>query len=431
MTADAQRTTQQQQLVSMSFGYINNIVTKRIARMEGEAKQKYDALERELANFEHLKPQPLPTAMSVTDGAGPAPETHVLDAGDYRKPEELVSPGFPEFLGNDEVDQANVPSNARTVGGRRSALAIWLTFPDHPLTTRVVVNRLWQHHFGQGIVTTSNDFGSMGDDASHPQLLDWLACELVARGWSLKSLHRQMVLSATYRQSSQIDPQSPAHAWAIKKDPTNTYLWRARRTRLEGEIVRDSLYALSGRLDTTMFGPSVNLPLPDAVYASSRYAWDPDPVVANRHRRSIYSVQTRNLRHPLLAAFDLPDLYASCGVRMNTLTPTQSLALLNGLEAADQSARWAGRLLAETGDAGEFIRQAWLEAYSRPPTNEELAAAREFLNVQSERIYAEETDIPTASQPEPYPNCLEPHRAAAYVDLCHALMNSTEFLFVD
>jgi hypothetical protein len=295
----------------------------------------------------------------------------------------------------------------------------------------VIVNRLWQHHFGQGIVATSNDFGSMGDDPSHPQLLDWLACELTQRDWSLKAIHRLMVLSATYRQSSRVDPTSLAHQKAEKVDPTNQLLWHARRQRLEGEVVRDSLYALSGRLEGSMFGPCVYLRLPRAVLTSSRYAWAPDPVEANLHRRSIYSHQMRNMRHPLLAAFDQPDLYISCGVRMNTLTPTQSLALFNGEETSEQATHWAGRLLAASFDDAQFVRRAWLEAYSRLPTDDEFASARKFLATQADQIYADETNIPTSSQPQPCPSCLEPHKAAAYVDLCHALMNSTEFLFVD
>ena len=428
LTPESQRTTTQAQLVALSFRYINTIVVKRTTRLEGEAKVKYDALQAELAKYDSLKPQPLPAAMGVSDGPGPAPETHVLDAGDYRKPEETVAPGFPEFLGHDEMESR--PAGA-AIGGRRAALARWLTLPDHPLTARIIVNRLWQHHFGRGIVATSSDFGNMGDNPSHPQLLDWLACELIHQGWSLKAIHRLMVLSATYRQSSLIDERSPAHQLAQKTDPTNRLLWHAHRHRLEGEIVRDALYSISGRLDETMFGPSVYLRLPQAVLTTSRYAWTPDPIEANLHRRSVYSFQLRNMRHPLLASFDQPDMYISCGVRMNTLTPTQSLALFNGEETAEQAAHWAGRLLSESLDDTQFIRRGWLEAYSRLPTADELSGSLQFLKSQADQIYASEYNVPTSSQPQPCPSCLEPHKAAAYVDLCHALMNSTEFLFVD
>jgi hypothetical protein len=429
LTPEKQRTTEQQQLVALSSGYVNNIIRARIRRMEGEGKAKYDALQAELAKYDALKPPKLPAAMAVCDGPGPAPETHVLDAGDYRKPEEVVKPGFPEFLGHEDLEPRT--TSALAVERPRAAFARWLTLPDHPLTARVVVNRLWQHHFGVGIIATSNDFGSMGEDPTSAPLLDWLACELVARGHSLKTIHRLMVLSATYRQSSRVEPANPAHQLALKADPTNKLLWHARRHRLEAEIVRDAMVAVSGRMDETMFGPCVYFKLPKAVMNNSRYAWDIDPVAANLNRRSIYSHQMRNLRHPFLAAFDQPDLYISCGVRMNTLTPTQSLALFNGDDAAEQAAHWAGRVLANSQSDEEFVRTAWVEAYGRGPSGDELAAAKQFLATQAERIGAEEVNVPSASQPEPCPACLEPHRAAAYVDLCHALLNSTEFLFVD
>lgn len=429
-TPEAQRTTEQRQLVALSSRYIDNIVSKRINRLEGEAKAKHDALRAELAKYDSLKPPALPAAMAVSNGPGPAPETHVLDAGDYRKPEELVAPGFPDFLGQDDLEKS-LQRQERNPVGRRSALARWLTWPDHPLTARVIVNRLWQHHFGDGIVATSNDFGLMGDTPANAPLLDWLSCELVDRGWSLKAIHRLMVLSATYQQSSRIDRNSALHQKALQADPTNKLLWRARRQRLEGEVVRDALYAVSGRMETSMYGPSTYPRLPKALLETSRYAWTPDEVSANLNRRSIYSFQMRNMRHPLLASFDQPDMYASCGVRMETLTPTQSLALFNGEETAEQATFWAGRLLAESTDDDSLIRRAFTEIYSRAATAEEVASAKQFLITQAEQIYAGERDIPTASQPLPCPACLEPNRAAAYVDFCHALMNSSEFLFVD
>jgi hypothetical protein len=208
-------------------------------------------------------------------------------------------------------------------------------------------------------------------------------------------------------------------------------LWHFRRQRLSAEAVRDALLAVSGQLDLAMFGPAVYPPLPPAVEENSRYAWSPDPLPANRVRRSIYTIQMRNLRHPLLAALDQPDLYLSCGVRSQTLTPTQALALLNGLETTQAAAFWAGRLLATTFSDDAFLRQAWYEALGRPPTDPELCQARQFLQEQAQRIYEREPNVPTASLPEPMPLCLEPHRAAAYVDVCHALLNATEFLFID
>ena len=428
-TPESKRTTHQQQLVALSFRYIDNIVRKRIRRLEGDAKARYDALQKQLARYDSLKPPELPAAMGVSDGPGPAPPTHVLDAGDYRKPEEPVSAGFPVFLGRSELVSIPVTPAPR-IGGPRADLARWLTIPDHPLTARVIANRLWQHHFGHGIIASSNDFGAMGDAPSHPALLDWLACELVEKRWSLKALHRLMVLSATYQQSSHVDPAAELHRTAHEVDPGNRLLWHARRQRLDAEAVRDSLYALSGQLDESMYGPSVYFKLPDSLLANSYNAWTPDPSALNLQRRSIYGFQKRNLRHPLLAAFDQPDLYISCGRRANTLTPTQSLALLNGEEATEQAAAWAGRLLSEAGNDDQFIRRAWLEAYCRPPTAAELTATRKFLADQADRIAATDS-IAGSSLPHPCPNCLPPPQAVAYVDLCHALMNSTEFVYRD
>lgn len=428
LTPADKRTTRQEQLVSLSHRYVAGGMRRRIRRLEGEAKATYDALQKELAEFDVLKPPPLPTSMAVEEGDGPVPPTHVLATGDVRKPLGEVEPGFPEFLGLSEPPP-NVASPENSAHGRRSALARWLTLPEHPLTARVMVNRLWQHHFGRGIVASPNDFGAMGDAASHPQLLDWLASELVANRWSLKSIHRLMVTSATYRQSSIVD--SAVQTAAIKIDPENKSLWRANRVRLDAEPLRDSLLLLSGRLNEVSGGPSGYPALSTAVRENSAYAWIPDPIPGQQFRRSIYCFQKRNLRLPLLASFDQPDMYMSCGLRSSTLTPTQSLSLLNGDEAIAAARGWAGRLLAEShGNNEQLIRRAWIDAYSRPPEAGELSLALQFLHDQSERVH-DGISAPAASLPEPCPSCLEPRYAAAYVDLCHALLNSSEFVFVD
>jgi len=435
LTPVDQRTTRQHQLVSFSNRYVSSAMRRRIRRLEGEAKAQYDELQKKLAEFDALKPQPLPTSMAVREGTGPVPVTHVLATGDVRKPQEEVTPGFPEFLGRSEPerDAAGVSPTSPSQGpshGRRSALARWLTLPDHPLTTRVMINRLWQHHFGRGIVATPNDFGAMGDPPSHPRLLDWLSSELVEKNWSLKAIHRLMVTSATYRQSSLVD--SAAQARAMQVDPENKYLWKANRVRLEAEPIRDSLVYLSGRLNENMAGPSAYPVLSAAVRENGGYAWTPDPLESQHYRRSIYCFQKRNLRLPLLASFDQPDMYMSCGLRTNTLTPTQSLSLFNGDEAITSARRWAGRLLRDThGNDAELIRRAWLEAFGRSPSHDESESASRFLIEQGERIYDYDKNMTANSLPDPCPSCLEPQHAGAYVDMCHALLNSSEFLFVD
>jgi hypothetical protein len=432
-TSAAQRTTRQKQLVAFSFKYVSAGVARRIRRLEGEEKQKWDDLHKQLAQFDSIKPQPLPTSMAVQEGTGPIPETYVLETGDYRKPEEEVKPGFPEFLGQSEAAlfvEPTPPEANQPLPPRRSALARWLTLPDHPLTARVIINRLWQHHFGRGIVETPNDFGAMGEAASHPKLLDWLSSELVEREWSLKAIHRLMVTSATYRQSSDIEPAEDIDE--LKSDPQNKLLWHANRVRLEAEPLRDSLLFLSGQLNPAMGGPSGYPLLAAAVRENSAYAWKPDPSEGQHYRRSLYCFQKRNLRLPLLAAFDQPDMYLSCGLRTNTLTPTQSLALLNGDETLAASRRWAGKLLEDSlGSENVFIKTAWLEAYGRPASDEEVELARQFLADQAQRIYQHDRETPATAFPVPCPSCLEPQYAGAFVDMCHALLNSSEFLFVD
>ncbi len=429
---DVRRTTRQKQLIALSTRYVTLGMTRRIRKLKGDDKLKWDELQQQLSEYEVLKPLPLPTAMAVQEGKNSIPETHVLDTGDYRKPEEEVSPGFPEFLGLEEPRLFVEPTQpeAQAAPPRRSAFARWLTLPDHPLTARVITNRLWQHHFGRGIIETPNDFGAMGQAATNPKLLDWLSSELVEHHWSLKDIHRLMVTSATYRQSSEIEPAEDADE--IKSDPDNKLLWHANRVRLEAEPLRDSMLFLADHLSPAVGGPSGYPTLSQAARDNSAYFWKPDPNPAQQFRRSLYCIQKRNFRLPLLAAFDQPDMYLSCGSRVNTLTPTQSLALLNGDEANFASRRWAGRLLGESlGNETVFIKTAWLEAYGRTPSDDEIELARQFLSRQAVRIYEHDKNLPTASLPEPCPNCLEPRHAGAFVDMCHGLLNSSEFLFVD
>src|SRR5262249_33808933 len=268
-------------------------------KLSDEGKVKLASLRNQLSKYDELKPKPLPRAMSVEDVSSAAPVTHLLAAGNWKRPEGVVEPGFPEFLGADQPDKAsftNVHRHAPTTG-RRTQLAYWLTRPDHPLTARVIVNRLWQQHFGRGIVATPNDFGVQGERPTHPELLDWLAVELVENGWSLKHMHRLMVTSAAYRMSSLVDPTDEAIANAMRLDHDNKLLWKANRHRLEGEAIRDAMLQIAGELNLEMHGPSARPLLPAGV--SDRYAWEPDKDPSKRNRRSVYVLAKRNLRYPL------------------------------------------------------------------------------------------------------------------------------------
>ena len=271
-TPPRKRSCLQKQLAAEAEEWIESRLERAYKRCPPDERKLYDQQVEELAKFDKLKPEPLPTAMTVSDGDGQLPPTCVLAGGNYLKPGQEVTPGFPAFLGASEPEIAPPEAQLKSTG-RRSALAAWLTRRDHPLTARVMINRIWQYHFGQGIVATPNDFGAMGGNPSHAELLDWLACEFVANGWHLKPIHRLMVLSATYCQSAEVDPHSADYAAALAADAANTLLWHARRQRLEGEEVRDAALQVAGHLNLRMFGPSALPELPP-VLADTRYGWD-------------------------------------------------------------------------------------------------------------------------------------------------------------
>lgn len=426
LTAPEERTSLQQQLAFQMMRYIRPKLGGLADNLKGPKKERYETLEKQLAEFDQLKPAALPTAMTVIDAAGPAPATHRLAVGDHRKPLEEVQPGFPAFLGNSEPAIAPRGSSS----GRRAALADWLCRADHPLTARVMVNRIWQHHFGEGIVATPNDFGAMGQPASHPELLDWLAVEFVERGWSVKEMHRLMVTSATYRQSSLVDLDRPEVAKALEVDGQNRLLWHARRRRLESEAIRDVMLQLSAQLNERMFGKSAQPELPPGMDQTA--SWKPDKNPHDRQRRSIYVLARRNLRYPLLDVFDMPDMHNSCAQRPRTTTAPQALTLMNGEFTLEQARAWSGRLLVEHGaDEGAAIRAAFQQAFSRAPTDYELTGGQRFLADQAASI--DHTGDATAADtlPHPIPPNLEPAKSAAWVDFCHALLNSNELVYLD
>ncbi len=401
LTPAEQRTPYQTQIALMAEQQLNRAEREAPTKMAADQKKRYKDLEDKLAGMEPKRPSPLPAVMAVSDVGNVPPPVHLLDGGDWRKPRQELQPGFPEVLGTHAPRSA--PATNST--GRRSALAGWLTRPDHPLTARVMVNRLWQHHFGTAIVATPNDFGAMGSKPTHPELLDWLAVEFVESGWSLKQMHRLMVLSATYRQSSLLDPKDPRHVNGKDVDPENSLLWRANRRRLEGETARDAMLAVSDELSLRMFGPSARPKLPEGI---SNYAWKPDPKSEDQNRRSVYVLAKRNLRYPMFDAFDLPDMHNSCGRRLKTTTAPQALLFLNGEFTSDCAVQWAKGLLKKYGtDEHGLIADAYRAAWGRAPTNGEVALAKKYLERQSAE------------------------RSAAVTAFCHALLNTNEFLYID
>jgi hypothetical protein len=399
-TPETQRTPYQQVIALMAESQLRQGAETAMSKMPADKKKRYEELSKELAAAGPKPTPPSPPILAVSDIRRGIPPTHLLAGGDWRKPRQEVQPGFLEVLRPAVADVKPTPRGDST--GRRAALALWLTQPNHPLTARVMVNRLWQQHFGVGIVATPSDFGIQGDPPTHPELLDWLAVEFVEHGWSLKHLHRLMVTSATYRQSSFVDPANPA----LKVDRENKLLWHARRQRLEGETLRDAMLAVSGELNPRPFGPSTRPKLPEKI---SNYAWKPDTRPEDQNRRSIYVFAKRNMRYPMFDAFDLPDMHNSCARRSKTTTAPQALLLLNGDFTLERAQHWCDGLQPE-GDEPAFVAKAYRMAWGRSPSDEEITAGVRFL--QHQRMLTK-----------------SPRDAA--VDFCHALLNANEFLYVD
>jgi hypothetical protein len=398
LTPNQRRTPYQRQIAGIAEKQLQRAEQDAPNKLPPEKKKHYAELERELAG-RPPRPNALPVAMTVADMGQEAPPTYVLAGGDWNKTRYEVQPGFPECLPAASVNLQC--ESARETTGRRAALARWLTRPDHPLTARVRVNRLWQHHFGRGIVATPSDFGSQGDPPTHVALLDWLAVDFVEHGWSEKYLHKLMVTSATYCQSTRMDRHDPAKVRADAVDRENKLFWHARRRRLEGEAIRDAALLLAGDLNSRMHGPSCRPELPERI---SNYAWKPDQQAMGRNRRSIYVLAKRNMRYPLFDAFDLPDMHNSCARRTQTTTAPQALLMLNGEFIRKQARRWSEELQRSfPGDTKSKVALAYRSAWGRPATEEEIHFAMTYLR-----------------QP-----------GATLGDLCHALLNTNEFLYLD
>lgn len=303
-----------------------------------ELKAQYKALQEELKKFDSLKPKPLMDAFVATDAPGTPPPVTIKT----RKGEQEIEPGFLSVVDTSKPDIKPIGRST----GRRTALANWITRPDNQLSTRVIVNRVWQYHFGRGIVATASDFGKLGEPPTHPELLDYLTTKFVANGWHLKPLHREIMLSAAYRQTARREPTGEI----AKIDPANRYLWRFNPRRLDAEQVRDALLAASGELDPKSGGPAED---------------------GNGTRRSIYTMKKRNNQNELLRALDAPAGFSSTAERQSTTTPTQALQLLNGDWLLSRARKLAGRVA--------NIDEAWLAVLGRPPTKTERATAEAFL----------------------------------------------------
>lgn len=348
-----------------------------------------------------------------TDITKEPPPFHLLKKGERTQPAEVVEAGTLSMIPS--MDETFVPpsTDARTTR-RRLQLAEWMVQPTHPLTARVYVNRLWQHHFGQGLVRTPDNFGFTGDPPSHPALLDWLADELVRGGWRTKRLHKLILTSATYQQAS-IHPDDAEYS---ERDSQNRWLWRASRRRLDAEALRDAMLTVSGQIDLSKIGGESFKPKisQDALEGLSRKGADlqVSPPEAQR-RRSLYLFSRRSLIAPMMTTFDFCDTTLPCGQRDVSVVAPQALALLNGDFAHEQSRAVAAKVLEAAGsDRDKWVEEAWKMVLLRAPTASEKVAAREHLEQQ--HLYFQR-----------YPLAEE----LTLTSLCHALLNCNEFIYVD
>jgi hypothetical protein len=309
-------------------------------------------------------------------------DTFILGRGDYSRPTTRVSPGTPEAL----------PPMPEGAPANRLGLARWVTVKENPLTARVAVNRFWKLFFGTGIVATPADFGSQGEWPSHPELLDWLAVEFVESGWDVKHLIRLIVTSATYRQRSAAGPE------LLERDPANRLLARGPRFRLPAELIRDNALKVSGLLVPRVGGPSVNPYTPGDLWREiSHYGSTPATSQAfvqdhgeKLYRRSLYTYWKRTVPPPSMVAFDAPNREVCTVARAGTTTPLQALVTLNDTQFVEASRAFASRILARAGGDADRLRWAFLEALSRPPSDQESRVLLRALGRERERYGSNE-----------------------------------------
>jgi mono/diheme cytochrome c family protein len=351
------------------------------------------------------------------------PDIRLLSRGDLARPKEQILPCLPSVLAEKSGRDPSLPGPY----GSRKELALWLTRPDHPLTARVMVNRIWDWHFGRGIVATPNDFGRMGQPPSNPELLDWLAIEFAERGWSVKQVHRLIMLSRTYRQASDMSAADHDRA-----DPENRFLWRMNRRRLEAESLWDAIHTVAGTLHQELGGRPVMPPL-TGEEQTDKANWVTSVDPKQHVRRGLYIVVRRNFRFPLFDIFDAPVNAVSCAGRDCSTVAPQALWLLNNHVAYGQSQKLAARVVREAGaEPDACIRRAWQLCLQRLPTSDEAREAAALVESLAANDAGSAASAAAKGEPPPAElAALSAGRAAALNQLCLALLNLHEFVFVD
>ena len=368
-----------------------------IAEMPMPARAKRELLQAQFDALEAQKPK-LQTAMAITEAAKDAPASYFLHRGNIGQKGSKMTPGVLSAAYEGEWAFPAPPADAKT-SFRRAGFAEWMTSPDNPLTARVMVNRIWQNHFGEGLVRTPSNFGKMGERPTHPELLDYLASEFVKSGWSIKHVHRLIMQSAAYRMASD-DMEANR-----KIDGDNRLVWRMPRRRVEGEVIRDAVLAVAGTLDRGVGGPAVYPYIDPALFqSSSRRGWNGKAVNdPSTYRRSVYVFSKRTIPLPMLETFDRPDTMSSCGQRNRSTIAPQALILMNNEFIGTQAKHFAQRLEREAGaDTAAQVKLAFELALAREPRAEEVSKAVGFI--------------------QSYPQGL--------VDFSHALFNINEFVYI-
>jgi len=411
-TPENERTPRQKELQTEYNSAVNVSDDEIRACLNPAETTKLHALERQLVNmFKGYREKPF--ACGVTDVGDYAPKTFVPSRGIATNVE--ATPGFFSALGGGDIPERSF--ERKTTGpipmfpttGRRHALAEWLTNPQHPLTSRVLVNRIWQYHFGRGIVATPSDYGRRGAAPSHPELLDHLATQFVKDGWSIKRLHRAILLTDAYQRDA-----NPANPEVKKRDPENIYLSHFNRRRLTSDELRDSVLAATGRLNLKMFGRPIVAPLAKeemyGMIGNPSSMWIVTTDTSEHTRRSIYLQQRRTFRVPMMEVFDAPEPMLSCSRREASTIAPQSLTLLNGSLALEQSKAIAAEWVKQHATDDTLIDQAWRQVLSRQASTTESTKAKQFLATQTRNTNS---------------------REAAAAELARALLNLNEFLYVD
>ena len=373
-TPEDQRTAGQKLNVIQVERTFNIEPEQLTAAMTGEDQNKQKELKGRIAEIDKRRPAELATAMTVKESGRKAPASNFLHRGNSDSKGSVMKPGVLSAAYEGEWNFPEAPENA-TSSWRRRGFAEWVASPDNPLTARVMVNRIWGNHFGEGIARTPSNFGKTGEQPSHPELLDWLSTEFVNRNWSIKTMHRLMMNSAAYRMEATDTDDNR------KIDPENRYFWRMPRRRLEAEGIRDQIMSVAGTLDLTMGGPGVYPFIDPALFqSSSKRSWagkpDNDP---STWRRSIYVFSKRTIPLPMLDSFDKPDSMTSCSRRNRSTIAPQALIMMNNAAISLNARHFAQRLQAASPNTDEQVKLAYQLSLSRPPTNAEVHQATEFI----------------------------------------------------